>query len=160
MQFVADAMLGKLARWLRLSGYDVYYSRNAKDEELLNVARHEGRVLLTRDITLAEKARRLGIKVALVESNSIEDQLIQLKRELGLRYERTPEKALCPGCNGSLEEVGREEVAELLPRGVLEAHKEFYRCTQCGKIYWQGKHWQSIARRVVRIEDKVSSSGK
>jgi hypothetical protein len=160
MHFAADAMLGKLARWLRLSGYDVYYSRSAEDEELLNVAQREGRVLLTRDTTLAEKARKLGTKVVLVESNSIEEQLIQLRKELGLSYEKTPAKALCPECNGEILEVSKSEVSELVPQGVLEAHEEFYRCSQCGKVYWYGSHWRSITKRVVRIEGKVSSSEK
>jgi hypothetical protein len=158
MRFVVDSMLGKLARWLRLSGYDVYYSNRAEDEELLSRARREGRVLLTRDAGLAERAEKLGLRAVRVESNSIEEQLLQLGRELGLRYERTPARALCPECNGSLEEVGRGDVAELLPREVVEAHEEFYRCTGCGKLYWHGKHWQSIAERVVRIEGRLSTS--
>lgn len=156
MQFVADCMLGKLARWLRLSGYNVYYRRDAVDEELLKVAERDGRVLLTRDGALAERARKLGIKAVLVESNSIEEQLIQLARALGLSYEGTPARSLCPVCNGELEGIGKEEAAKLVPKGVLSAHQEFYRCTACGKVYWEGSHWKSIAERVMRIERRVS----
>lgn len=159
MRFVADAMLGKLARWLRLSGYDVYYSKSAKDEELLKAAESEARVLLTRDAKLVKKAGRRGINVVMIKSNSIEKQLLQLKRELGVRYEKTPSKALCPRCNGALEEVDRGEIAGEVPSGVLEAHREFYRCSQCGKVYWHGKHWRSIAKRVGEIEDDVPPPG-
>ncbi|NOZ59667.1 MAG: hypothetical protein GXO66_08880 [Euryarchaeota archaeon] len=158
MRFVADAMLGKLARWLRLSGYPVHYSRSAADEELLRRAEREGAVLLTRDQALAERARSLGLRSVYVKSGDIEEQMLQLGRELGVRYEKTPAQALCPVCNGSLEEAAPEEVADDLPPAVVESGCRIYRCSSCGKLYWHGRHWKNIADRVVRVEGRLSSS--
>ncbi|WP_457556181.1 Mut7-C RNAse domain-containing protein [Candidatus Pyrohabitans sp.] len=158
MQFAADAMLGRLARWLRLSGYSVYYSRTSSDEDLLKRAMKQGLVLLTRDGALAGRAEKLGIRVVLIHSTDVEEQLLQLADELGLRYECTPVRALCPLCNGPLVEVGKEEVRGKLPAGVVESVDTFYRCSRCGKYYWHGTHWKNIAQRVERIGGRLQAS--
>ncbi len=149
MRFACDAMLGRLARWLRLSGYDTAYGVEAGDDELLRLCRSEGRLLLTRDGALACRAAKAGASVVLLKSEHIEEQLAQLVRELGIRLRESPERSLCPLCNSMLV---RAEV-ERLPEAALE--REVYTCTGCGRLYWEGRHWRSIAERVRRIEEKV-----
>ncbi len=149
MRFACDAMLGKLARWLRLSGYDTAYQPEADDGELLRACREERRILLTRDVELAGRAKGAGVEVVLVESEHIEEQLVQLVRELGITLRASSGASLCPVCNTPLVEAEQVERPEHLGDG------EVYTCPGCGRVYWEGSHWRSIAERVRRVEQKV-----
>ena len=145
-RFLADEMLGTLARWLRMMGYDTVYARDLLDREVLRMARAEGRVLLTRDRQLAERAEDRGL---LVTSDVLEEQLKQVIAALGLREDHLMPR--CTRCNGQLETVGREEVAGRVPERVLAIRTEFYLCPKCGQIYWKGTHWDDIDRRLKRL---------
>lgn len=138
-RFVADAMLGRLAKWLRMMGYDVLFLGNADDIEVLRVSRGEGRLLLTRDRLLARRAGELGV---LVESQRLEEQL----RELAARgFISGPlESTRCPVCNTLLEELPRAEARDKVPPYVYQTHREFYACPTCGRVYWPGTHWQNV----------------
>ncbi len=135
VRLLADGMLGRLARWLRLQGYDTAYDNRADDLQLAHRARAEGRVLLTRDHELA--ARR-GLRTLLIESEVLEEQLRQVRETLG----PPPEPALlrCSVCNAVLEPVDDAQVADCVPPYVLRSHKEFKRCPGCGRVYWAGSH--------------------
>jgi|Deesub1362A_J573_1020465.scaffolds.fasta_scaffold00166_32 hypothetical protein len=146
MRFIADSMMGKLARWLRLSGYDVLYSRYYSDEEVLNKAAK--RVILTRDAELAEKALKSGREVILFSSNSLQDQLRQLIRNKGIVLKETPENSRCPLCNGEIKKLEKGKVKNKVPGGILAVVEEFWECRDCGKIYWHGSHWDKIKKTV------------
>jgi uncharacterized protein with PIN domain len=135
LRLLADGMLGRLARWLRLLGYDVAYDNAASDNELARRARAEGRVLLTRD---RELAARRGLDTLLLESQMLEEQVREVQHRLG----PPPQPALsrCSVCNGELRPVPRAEVSELVPRYVLRTQTKFRRCSNCGRIYWPGTH--------------------
>ncbi|MDI3475896.1 MAG: uncharacterized protein PWQ95_1624 [Thermococcaceae archaeon] len=109
MKFIADMMLGRLARWLRLYGYDTLYGI-VEDEEIIRRALEEDRIILTRDSGLAESARGMGAKVFLLSCNSLEGQVEELKT-LGVEFkELFPANARCPKCNGLIVRVPKEEV--------------------------------------------------
>jgi len=146
--FLADAMLGRLARWLRLLGFDTAYAGAASDYQIAARARAEGRVVLTRD---REMARRRGIRCFLVSSQALEEQL----REVVTAFGRpVPEAApRCPRCNGELAEAERAWVRTRVPAHVFETHARFGRCTVCGRIYWPGSHWQRIVGTLADIAD-------
>jgi len=149
-RFIADMMLGRLARWLRLYGYDTLYGIE-DDDEILRVARAENRVLLTRDSGLAERARKLGIGAILLNSNSLEGQIEEL-RHFGLEFrELFPASARCPKCNGQISPVKKEEVKDRVPESVYERYDEFYVCENCGQIYWPGRQW----REMLKIDRKL-----
>jgi uncharacterized protein with PIN domain len=139
--FVADAMVGKLARWLRLTGADVLYNASWDDPELLAIARSGGRVLLTRDVPLASgsgEPRRL-----LVESNDFREQLVQVVTACGL----DPWKRLftrCMDCNSPLRPALREEARHKAPPYVFSTQDGFKWCPQCDKILWHGTHSHEI----------------
>jgi len=141
--FSADEMLGSLARWLRIMGYDTRYFRDREDNEILETSQKEGRVLLTRDRELADRA---GVGGLYVESDDLTEQLRQLSRVFSLQLDE--ERTRCTVCNSPLEEVGPEEVAGLVPEGALKNNDRFFRCTGCGKIYWKGSHWTNIRSRL------------
>jgi hypothetical protein len=99
MKFVADAMLGRLVRWLRLSGYDTEYPRDAGDQGILELARDERRVLLTRDKGLHDRAVAEGMASMYIRDNDINSQLRQMM-EAGVEIRDTPACSRCPACNG------------------------------------------------------------
>ncbi len=147
MRFLADTMLGRLATWLRLLGYDTLYLPQADDPELARRARADDRILLTRDVELT---RRRGVRSILITSERVEEQLHQLARELhltaGMAFSR------CAVCNASLEEVDRAAVKATVPPYIFETQTHFRRCTQCQRIYWRGTHW---ARMLAQMEDTL-----
>lgn len=140
-RFVADVMVGKLARWLRLTGFDVLFDASWDDRELLAIARREDRILLTRDVPLASGAgepRRL-----LVASDDYREQLAQVVGAFGL----DPWEGLfsrCMDCNSPLQTALRDEVRHKVPPFVFSTRDRFKRCGRCDKILWHGTHSQDI----------------
>jgi hypothetical protein len=151
LQLLLDSMLGRLARWLRLLGYDAAYERDADDLHLAHRARAEGRILLTRDHALA--ARR-GLKSVLITSQKLEEQIEQVREVLG----PPPEPALsrCNRCNVPLRAVSREEVAERVPPYVLRTHDAFRRCPECGRVYWAGTHLEHMSEQVDAVAELLN----
>lgn len=154
MKFLADNMLGSLAKWLRILGYDVAYLPDADDNELVRVARAEGRVLLTRDTALA---RRRGLKSLLVESGGLEKQVRQVLHQLGLPAGQPFSR--CPLCNTPLQEVDRETVKERVPPYVFQTQEAFSLCPRCDKVYWQGTHWDRMRERIASLGHGPDNSG-
>jgi len=161
MNFIADAMLGKLARWLRLAGHDVTYigdlqvPAGEQDDTLLSRARREKRVLLTGDIGLHRRARRAGIKGAFIQTNDVVEQLVEVSRRSGRRIRIQPENSRCPMCNGLLKEAGKQEIEGKVPATVLKVYDEFWKCRSCGKTYWRGGHWKTILEMASRYDRGV-----
>lgn len=134
--FVADAMLGKLVTYMRMADYDVLYAPDegaVEDDEVARLARDEGRVLVTRDVELAESTDGL-----LVESKQVEEQLRELT-EAGISFELS-EPSRCSVCNGTLTEMQNAEKSDDVPEDVERA----WRCDDCGKTYWMGSHWDDV----------------
>ncbi len=142
MKLLCDHMLGTLARWLRFMGYDTAYPGPMDDSELIAKAREEGRILVTRD---KELAARLPGSLR-VRSDVLEEQIRELAKVLPLRL--VDPLSRCSLCNVLLEPVGAEEVRSLVPEGVLSRHQEFWRCGSCGRVYWQGSHWDKMVERL------------
>jgi hypothetical protein len=145
-RFLLDGMLGGLARWLRICGYDAKYLRRASDEELLGRASGEGLVLLTRDKLLHRKALRAGLESFLVEGETDAEKLASVSRRFGLSLD--PECSRCPECGELLRMAEREEVYDRVPPRTYEAYDEFWVCGSCGKVYWRGSHWRNIVETV------------
>jgi uncharacterized protein with PIN domain len=142
-RFVADVMLGRLARWLRALGYDTLYFRDAPDRRLLAVALAERRRLLTRDAALARRAREAGL---LVRAEQLDAQIREVAAALRLR----PGRALsrCLECNGRLLPVEPEAVRHRVPPYTFATRREFLTCPGCDRVYWSGTHVAGIRRRL------------
>lgn len=134
MRFLADAMLGKLARWLRIIGYDTEYMPHGGDEELVLAAEREGRTILTRDGDLYRRAVRRGVSALLLKSTNLKEELAEISRAAGLSLSG---QTRCPLCNRLLIECPASGV-DGGPRPPL------WRCPGCGKLYWHGTHWLKI----------------
>ncbi len=150
MRFIADGMLGKLARWLRLAGHDVAYIGDEnlppekQDDSLLTRAKLEKRTLLTSDLALHRRAKKAEVRSTFIRGNDVVSQLVEISKQIGQKIEITPEYSRCPVCNGSLASASSGEIKELVPETVVKAHREFWKCTKCQKVYWQGRHWKTI----------------
>ncbi|MEA3346188.1 MAG: Mut7-C RNAse domain-containing protein [Chloroflexota bacterium] len=147
LKLLADGMLGRLAKWLRILGYDTVYDPHLDDNELVRRARAEGRVLLTRDHELAE---RPGVHSLLIESGELLNQLGQVRDRLG-RAKGSP-FSRCPVCNTPLVSLSPQEVKGHVPPFVLRSHSRFRRCPSCDKIYWPGSHWKRMREQIARLE--------
>lgn len=139
-------MLGNLARWLRISSYDAEYHRDIPDNELIEEARKDRRILVTRDEELAYKARKLGLESVYLTSVNDVEELRQLVETYELELDTS--KSRCPKCNAELIRIGKEEVAGKVPKGTLQSNEEFWECRNCGGIYWRGSHWTNITETI------------
>ena len=145
VRFVADVMLGRLARWLRAFGYDTLYVRNAPDARLLGIALREGRRLLTRDTALARRAAASGF---LIRSEDLDAQIGEVLAAFGLAA-RAP-LSRCLECNGRLSASGPDEVRDRVPPYTYATHQEFRVCAGCARVFWEGSHVQGIRERLGR----------
>ena len=150
MNFIADGMLGKLSKWLRILGYDVSYSATLNDAELARIARMEDRILLTRDTQLV---KRKGLKSVLSRSDQPEEQLRQLVDELDLRVD-VDSFTRCLVCNTLLVDVEAQAVASQVPAYVLATQAHFRCCPTCARVYWRGTHWQRMRDRLGALSSR------
>ena len=141
VRLIFDEMLNRTATWCRIFGVDSRYVKGIPDSEILKIAKDEKRILITRDEKLAEMCK----KAVLLKNDKLEDQLNQLKSELGDIF-TFPEKTRCPACNGELEIVDKEKVKDKVVDNVYKQTEKFWLCKECGKVYWEGSHWKNITR--------------
>lgn len=147
-------MLGKLARWLRILGFDTTYHHNIEDHALLDQARAEGRLVLTRDRGLAATAGE-G-QILLVDGEQLEEQLHQVIGDLGLRLRREQLFSRCIECGGPIEPLPAEKARGRVPDYVQATQSEFSSCPNCSKIYWNSTHVSAMLDRLeamgIRVE--------
>ena len=143
IRFVADVMLGKLARWLRALGYDTLYFRDAPDSRLLGIALRERRQLLTRDAGLAARAGAAG---RLVRAGSLDAQLREVTEAWGLTS-RAP-LSRCLECNETLARRAPGEVRDRVPPYTCATQREFWECAGCRRVFWAGTHAEGILSRL------------
>jgi uncharacterized protein with PIN domain len=144
MKFVADVMVGKLARWLRVLGLDVAYSNVLTDDEIIRLAEAENRIILTRDTEFA--ARRTNSSCLLIESDHYKDQVQQVVRAFDLKEFKVFSR--CLECNTPLQDVDKEAVFERVPPFVYLTQERFATCPSCNRVYWHGTHADEILKRI------------
>jgi uncharacterized protein with PIN domain len=136
VRFIADAMLGRLSRWLRLLGFDTLYYPDIKDGDLMKLAVQEGRCLLTRDTHFLNI--RNFRKFLMVHSDDPIEQVMEVLSSYNLNEFKS---GRCARCNGVLDPVARrEEVRNMVPEYVFLHCGSFLRCRACGNVYWEGTH--------------------
>jgi len=148
MKFIADEMLGRLAKWLRIFGYDTLYLKDVGDSRLLRISLSEKRILLTRDRLLI---RRRGIRNFLfITDDHPLDQVKQVVRELSLSFPKNP-FTRCVLCNSPLIPFSKEEACKIVPDYVCRTQEVFGQCPECKRVYWKGTHYE----RMVGILKKI-----
>ena len=146
MKFVADCMLGRLAKWLKILGFDVVYFSKAEDRDLVEVSRLQGRVLLTRDTGLIEKSGKRRNRL-FITSDQWEDQVAQVLDEFGLWDEVRP-NTRCIECNRPLKALPRARARNLVTPYVHEHATSFALCPGCNRVFWQGTHYGDMERKI------------
>jgi uncharacterized protein len=151
-RFVVDVNLGRLARLLRVLGFDVWWSNDADDATLADVSLDEQRILLTRDRGLLK--RRAITHGLFVHSQDPEQQALEVIRRLDLRQRLAP-LTRCLHCNGTLATVAKDEVIDQLEPLTRQYYEEFSRCAECGRVYWAGSHHARLLSLVERLRDQL-----
>jgi uncharacterized protein with PIN domain len=146
--------VGKLAKWLRMMGYDSRFFDGSDDSQMVALALAEGRVILTRDGEIMKRrvitGGRLG--AVLIDSEAPERQMQQLMASLDLGRQLRP-FTLCLECNQLLVERKREEVRERVPPYVFRTQDQYMECPACHRIYWRGTHWEAMMKRLKKFSE-------
>ncbi|MGA2586263.1 MAG: Mut7-C RNAse domain-containing protein [Candidatus Aminicenantales bacterium] len=145
MTFLVDCMLGKLAKWLKILGFDVLYFPKADDDDLLALARREGRTLLSRDHALLARAK--GLTALLIESETWENQVRQVLGRFDLYPEARP-YSRCVECNAGLKPLSKSQAANLVTPFVHEREETFAICPSCGRVFWPGTHFNGMEEKI------------
>jgi uncharacterized protein with PIN domain len=153
IRFIADNNVGKLARWLRLMGYDTLLFKQKNDGQMIRMALSENRVILTKDAQFMN--RRLvtngTLKTVHVKQDDPELQAKEVVETLNLNYHFKP-FSLCLECNRALITRHREEVQNLVPVHVFETQSQYTECPACHRIYWPGTHWQNMGKALQDLQ--------
>jgi hypothetical protein len=152
IRFVADSHLGGLARLLRLAGFDTLYRNDFRDREIADIARHEQRIVLTRDRDLLKQR---GISHGCyVHALKPARQFGEIVARLDLGRSFNP-FTLCLECNAPVRDIEKTFLFSQLPPSVQARHEHFTICDHCGRVFWEGSHWQSMRQ----LLDKVTRPG-
>jgi len=148
LRFVADVHLGKLARYLRILGFDTLYNNKFADEEIIDVSLSEGRVILTRDVGILKYAR--VTRGYFVKNSDPKLQVKEIIERFDL-YESINTFSRCPLCNGLLVEVEKKEVWYKIPPKTRSCCDEYKLCPKCGKLYWKGTHFKMMEQLIKEL---------
>ena len=158
IRFIVDHNVGKLARWLRMMGFDSLFFSGDDDSQMVKQALAEGRVILTRDTEIM-KRRAINngrLKAVLIESEEPEQQIQQLLAAMDLMGKARP-FTICLECNQPLVERSVEEVKERVPPYVYKTQAQYMECPVCHRIYWRGTHWAAMIRKLEKLARMNSS---
>jgi uncharacterized protein len=148
-RFIADVHLGRLARYLRLLGFDTVYRNDYKIEELTRIADVEQRILLSRTAALAKHGTQHYL---LVTSEGPKQQLKQVVQSFTLKDHFLP-FSRCIACNGLLEAVPKESILSLLEKNTSDYYHEFWQCNTCKRIYCKGSHYVRMLNTIQDIQN-------
>ena len=147
-RFLADAMLGKLCRWMRFLGYDVEYADSSmEDDDIIRKCNSSCLILITMDVDLSQRLERS----ILMRSFDMDDQLLTLLDAYPIGKEK--EMSRCPVCNGVLS-LRSGSVGVSVPVAIARNFHEFWACTGCGRIYWKGSHYDKITKKLSELRDE------
>ncbi len=153
LRFIADANVGKLAKWLRMVGFDTELFNGRDDSDMIAKALREGRVLLTRDTGVM--ARRViingDIKGIFINTDRLTDQIQQVIDTLHLDKKQFKPLTRCLECNETLVPVDKADIKNRVPPYVFKTQKQFVECPICHRVYWKGTHWQAMRRRIENV---------
>ena len=153
MKFLVDQMLGTLAKWLRLFGMDAFYaSQDISDNELLEIAEKEHRILITRDKELSHRAKKKHIDNFSTHSIDLSDQINLVFQTFPLALDKIKPLSRCSLCNHEINEINKQIIKEKVPQRIYHEHDQFWICSHCHQIYWKGSHYEKILFKINEIK--------
>ena len=161
IKFIVDINAGKLAKWLRIMGYDALLFNDEDDGKMIKIALNENRIILTKDSQIMK--RRLitsgKLKAILIEEDKPKIQLQQIVSALDLDYQFRP-FSICLECNQKLIERHKDEIGSLVPPHVLKTQSYFMQCPSCHRIFWRGTHWQAMSKDLKEFMNQKQNQSK
>ena len=148
MKFILTRELGRLAKWLRILGFDAQYFNEGQISSLIILALRDERMILTRNHRLPEVG---GNKVLYIKSERLKEQLAQLLKELDLKPDDRRMFSRCTVCNVQLTDTQKEDVKCRVPEYVFKTQEVFLTCPVCRRVYWQGTHWGNVQAALKEI---------
>jgi uncharacterized protein with PIN domain len=147
-RFILDAHLGKLAKYLRMLGFDTLYRNDFGDNEIIQIAQQENRIILSRDkLLLKSTGVDHGYYVRSIEKH---EQLVEIVKKFDL-YSQFNSFSRCMTCNALLQKKIRSEVREMVNPETFAAFNEFFFCPDCRKVFWKGSHFERMERLILAI---------
>jgi len=157
--FFVDAMLGNIARKLRLLGYDSQYFSDIDDEKLIDSARKEKRIIISKDGELIKRTQKLGVRSIYITKEEEVEQFFEIINSVNLkRIQINGDIARCPKCNSLTESVDKDIIKEKISQGVLKSNDKFWRCKCCNQVYWEGTHIKNLQEFVGKINERLQQS--
>ncbi len=155
MLFLVDAMLGNMAKKLRVFGFDSEYFSDIDDSKLIIKAKNENRIIISRDHHLIERTRKHEISLAYITKENEIEQFLELLEITHLKLDEiSGDSARCSKCNSLTSEISKLELENKIPQGVLEYNEKFWKCDGCAQIYWEGTHFKNLQEFVRTIKLK------
>ncbi|MHA1636926.1 MAG: Mut7-C RNAse domain-containing protein [Candidatus Thorarchaeota archaeon] len=157
-KFVVDAMFGKVALWLRLTGHDTVYTPTIEDDYALELAINEDRIMITADEELHKRGVEANVKGLLLRGD-VDERIATVFREYSLRPEIDPDLSRCSKCNGILEKLEGDSVSKVKPHvheQTFNHYKEFWFCNDCQGVYFQGGLWDNMIEYMTKIRNLMS----
>lgn len=148
VRFIADVHLGRLVKYLRLLGFDTYFDRDIDDNKIIDISVTEKRIILTRDRQLLKSNR--VTHGYWIRSTDPREQIREVIDKFDLRNNFKP-FTRCMGCNGLLSEVNKEEISGDIPARTRQYYQTFKKCRVCGKIYWEGSHYENMKKEIENL---------
>lgn len=148
MKFILTKELGRLAKWLRILGFDTEYFKQDNLNSLLVEALRDERIILTRNHRLI---RPSGIKIVLIEGEKIKEQMAEALKKLNIKLDSDMMFSRCIICNEELGGIEKEQVKDKVPEYVFKTQNDFITCPKCKRIYWQGTHWGNVQKTLEEI---------
>ena len=152
MKFIADHNVGKLAKWLRMLGYDTLFFTGDDDWQMIMTALNEGRLILTRDTQIMRRGVVTSgrLKAILIQGDEPSQQMQQVAETLDLDYQSRL-FTICLECNQPLEERTKQQVKGRVPPYVFQTQDQYVECPSCHRIYWKGTHWKAMTKQLERL---------
>ena len=149
-KFIADVHLGKLARYLRMMGFDVLYKNDFDDDEIVNVSLTGKRAILTKDRGILKRSQ--VTHGYWIRSTKVQEQVVEVIKRFDLKN-NIKEFSRCIDCNTVLKPISKNEIIDDLPPKVSKSQTEFSRCPACKKLYWKGTHHQKMLSFIQSVKD-------
>ena len=155
MLFLVDAMLGNIAKKLRILGFDSEYVSDIDDSKLIEKAKNENRTIISRDRLLIDRAKKNEISSIYITKEKELDQFLEILETTHLQLDEiSGNTARCPKCNSSTSQIDKLKIGNKIPLGVLEYNDKFWKCEGCDQIYWDGTHIKNLQEFVHKIKLK------
>ncbi|MGQ1911334.1 Mut7-C RNAse domain-containing protein [Marinifilum sp. RC60d5] len=147
-KFIADCHLGKLSKYLRMLGFDTIYKNRMDDDEIIDKAVNEKRIILTRDKLLLKSSKI--VQGYFVRSILKHEQLIEVVKKFNL-YHKFKSFTRCMCCNSQLSELSKPAIADKVEPNIAKLYDTFYYCSQCDKVYWKGSHFKKMENYILNL---------